>query len=187
MVGCSVTGCTFNTDTQVPGDTALTDKIKLLEIHAMSVHQSNTDYVAAFHPSIYTVQLHNAKQVEDEQVKAFAGRVHNISRKCSLQKRCQCGIQVSFRKETVYHVVLDGLRDKELQKACTNEASLNNIRDITTLLDFCTSKESNQTSACDIFGGIRSYNSTKKFHQKSIVPTNSKTPLSYWLYRNEPF
>ena len=143
----------------------------------MSVHQSYTDAVTAFHPSLYAVNLHNTQQLQDESTRAFAGRVHNISKKCSLQKRCQCGIQVSFRKETVYHVVLAGLQDKELQQACTNEASLNNIRDIPTLVDFCTTKESNKTTACDIFGGFRSYYSSKDKSKKESSLISMETRL----------
>ena len=70
-----------------------------------------------------------------------------------LGEQCTCGLQVSFLEETVYHVVLAGLRDRELQEACTTQALLSNIKDISSLVEFCSAKESGQMSASATVGG----------------------------------
>ena len=78
--------------------------------------------VAVLHTAIHTVRLHEAAQIPEESCKAFAARVRGIASNCSLDKKCECGKDVSFLEETVYHVVLAGLRDRELQEACTTQA-----------------------------------------------------------------
>ena len=100
--------------------------------------------VAVLHTAIHTVRLHEAEQIPDESCKAFAARVRGIASNCVLNKKCDCGKDVSYLEETVYNVVLAGLRDKDMQEACTTQALLGNIKDITTLVEFCTAKESGQ-------------------------------------------
>ena len=61
--------------------------------------------------AVHTVALHDARQTAEESTKAFAARVRGIAANCELVKDCSCGVKVSFLEETVYHVVLAGLRD----------------------------------------------------------------------------
>ena len=126
--------------------------------------------VAVLHTAIHTVHLHEAKQISDETTKAFAARVRGIASNCTLHKQCTCGLQVSFLEETVYHVVLAGLRDRELQEACTTQALLNNIKDISSLVDFCSAKESGQMSASATVGGIKSAYQAGKFRHHCDHP-----------------
>ena len=112
--------------------------------------------VAVLHTAIHTVHLHEARQIPDETTKAFAARVRGIASNCILHKKCSCGEEVSYLEETVYHVVLAGLRDTTLQEACTTQALLGNIKDISSLVEFCTAKESGQMTASGTVGGLRS-------------------------------
>ena len=86
--------------------------------------------VAVLHTAIHTVHLHEARQIPEETTKAFAARARGIASNCILHKKCSCGEEVSYLEETVYHVVLAGLRDTTLQEACTTQALLGNIKDI---------------------------------------------------------
>ena len=113
--------------------------------------------VAVLHAAVHTVHLHGAQQLSDESTKAFAARVRGIAGNCQLQKKCACDQVVSYLEETVYHVVLAGLRDRELQEACTTQALLRNITNISTLVDFCTAKESGHLAAATgTVGAVRS-------------------------------
>ena len=49
-----------------------------------------------------------------------------------------------------------GLYDTTLQETCTSEALLGNIKDISSLVEFCTAKESGQMTASGTVGGLRS-------------------------------
>ena len=111
--------------------------------------------VAVLHAVIHTVRLHDAEQIPGESCKAFAARVRGIASNCVLNKKCDCGKDVSYLEETVYNVVLAGLRDKEMQEACTIQALLGNIKDIATLVEFCTAKESGQLCSSGVVGGLR--------------------------------
>ena len=73
--------------------------------------------VSVLHLSIYRVHLHEAKQSPDESTKTFAAKV---TANCDLQVACYaCQAPVSYTKDTVYHVVMAGLSDRELQQRCT--------------------------------------------------------------------
>ena len=127
--------------------------------------------VAVLHTAIHTVRLHEASQIPEESCKAFAARVRGIASNCSLDKKCECGKDVSFLEETVYHVVLAGLRDRELQEACTTQALLGNVKNISTLIEFCTAKESGQLSASGTVGAVKSSYKSGKFQQPAQPPT----------------
>ena len=75
-------------------------------------------------------------------MKSFTARVRGIAKSCELEKRCSCGQTINYTEETVYHVVLAGLRDRELQARCTSQALLKNITDITSLVSYSTAEES---------------------------------------------
>ena len=131
--------------------------------------------VAVLHTAIHTVRLHEAEQIPDESCKAFAARVRGIASNCVLNKKCDCGKDVSYLEETGYNVVLAGLRDKDMQEACTTQALLGNIKDIATLVEFCTAKESGQLCSSVTVGGLKNKSAyqNKKFTQDR---NNSSTP-----------
>ena len=123
--------------------------------------------VAVLHAAVHTVHLHGAQQMSDESTKTFAARVRGVASNCQLQKKCTCDLMVSYLEETVYHVVLAGLRDRELQEACTTQALLGNITNISTLVDFCTAKESGHLAAASgTVGTIRSAYKDAKLRPK---------------------
>ena len=62
---------------------------------------------------------------------------------------------MNYTKETVYHVVLAGLRDRDLQARCTSQALLKQITDINTLVNFCTAEESSKLGAAATVAGLR--------------------------------
>jgi len=144
--------------------------------------------VAVLHAAVHTVHLHEAKQLSDESIKkqlsdesikTFAARVKGIASNCQLQKLCSCGKDVSYLEETVYHVVLSGIRDGELQEACTTQALLKNITDINSLVEFCTAKESGHLAANSTVGHIRSAYHAGKFQTQKPPQTPPPTNCGY--------
>jgi len=63
---------------------------------------------------------------------------------------------VSYTEETVYHVVLAGLRDRDLQERCTAQALLKNITNIFSLVAYCSAEESGRLGTPGTMGGVRS-------------------------------
>ena len=113
--------------------------------------------VTVQHAAVHTVSLHSAQQNQDESTKAFAARVRGIASNCNLSKKsgCVCNIDVSYLEETVYHVVLAGLRDRDLQERCTSQALLQNITDLKSLVAYCTADESGRIGTSATVGSLR--------------------------------
>ena len=63
----------------------------------------------------------------------------------------------------------------ELQEACTTQALLNNIKDIFSLVEFCSAKESGQMSASAAVGGLKSACQAGKFRHQSDHPPHATT------------
>ena len=111
--------------------------------------------VSVLHAAVHTVSLHEARQLQSESTKAFAARVRGIGTNCDLSKACECSKQISFLDETVYHVVLAGLFDRDMQERALSAAILKTIKDINSLVEFCSAEESGRKSAPTV-GAIRS-------------------------------
>ena len=123
--------------------------------------------VSVLHAAVHTVALHEAQQLAEETTKAFAARVSGIAANCDLSKKCSCSNTVSFLEETVYHVVLSGLRDREMQERCTSAAILKTITDITSLVEFCSAEESGKMSNTGTVGLVRSTYQKQKQDRKA--------------------
>ena len=111
--------------------------------------------VSVLHAAVHTVALHEAVQLPEESVKTFAARVRGIAANCELEKKCVCDLKVNYTEETVYHVVLAGLKDRDLQSRCTAQALLKQITDINSLVAYCTAEESSKLGAAGNVAGIR--------------------------------
>ena len=129
--------------------------INTLATEALMMERIQSLAVSVLHTAVHTVTLHEAEQAPEETVKTFAARVRGIAANCELQKTCGCGATVNYTEETVYHVVLAGLRDRDLQARCTSQALLKQITDITTLVNFCTAEESSKLGAASTVAGLR--------------------------------
>ena len=101
--------------------------------------------VTVLHPSVHVIALHNMTQQEGETIKSFAARVKGTAGNCNLLKTCtkaDCTEKVSFMEETVYHVVMSGISDKDLREKVLTQAMLTNVKDLPTLLNYVTAEES---------------------------------------------
>jgi hypothetical protein len=146
--------------------------VQTLNTEALMMARIRSLAVAVLHAAVHTVHLHGAQQLSDESTKAFAARVRGVASNCQLQKKCTCDQVVSYLEETVYHVVLAGLRDRDLQEACTTQALLRNITNIATLVDFCTAKESGHLAAATgTVGAVKS-----AYKEAKLRPTQSSDP-----------
>jgi hypothetical protein len=114
--------------------------------------------VTELHSAVHTVNLHEAKQQADEPTKAFAARVRGIAASCDLSKLCPsgCNAKVSFMEETVYNVVLAGLRDGELRERCLSAAYMRTVTNISQLVQFCSAEESSRAPGSLTVGALRS-------------------------------
>ena len=83
--------------------------------------------VTVLHPSVHAVTLHNTTQQDSETVEAFTARVKGTAGNFNLMKVCSkegCTENVSCIEETVYHVVMWGICDKDLRgKVITGQCS----------------------------------------------------------------
>ena len=101
--------------------------------------------VTVLHPSVHVITLHSMTQQEGETTTSFAARVKGTAGNCNLSKICSKADftkKVSFMEETVYHVVMSGISDKELREKVLTQAMLTNVRDLPTLLNYVTAEES---------------------------------------------
>ena len=127
--------------------------------------------VAVLHAAVHTVTLHEAVQGPTESVKTFAARVQGIAANCFFEIQCSadgCTQMVNYSEATVYHVVLAGLQDRELQSRCTAQALLGHITDIATLVAYCTAEESSKLSQSSAVAGIK-----KSSYRKQKTNTQS--------------
>ena len=89
--------------------------------------------VSIVHPAVHRVRLHEAKQSPEESTNTFATRVRRIAASCDLQVSCHsCQALVSYTEDMVYHIVMAGLSDHDLQQnaqlnlySATSRASTN--------------------------------------------------------------
>ena len=125
--------------------------------------------VTVLHSAVHTVHLHDSKQLAEESTKAFAARVRGTAASCELTKPCptaNCNTNVSFMEETVYNVVLAGLRDREMQERCLAAAYMKTVTNIQELVQFCSAEESSKKSGADTIGALRTSTYKRGKNQK---------------------
>ena len=128
--------------------------------------------VSVLHEAVHTVELHEARQLSTESTKAFAARVRGIATNCNLSKKCECTKEVTFIEETVYNVVLAGLYDRDMQERAISAAILKTIKDINSLVEFCSAEESGRKSAPSVSAVRSTFQSNKM--RGGGNPTSSK-------------
>ena len=73
------------------------------------------------------------------------------------QNSCQaCQALVSYTEDTVYHIVMAGLSDRDLQHKCATHALLNNVKNINKLIEFCNAHKSSKLGLTSTLGVIKS-------------------------------
>ena len=153
-------------------ETLTTEPLMLARIKSLAVTE--------LHTAVHTVMLHEAKQSPDETTKAFAARVQGIASNCNFTKTCTCQppTNVSFSEETVYHVVLAGLRDRDMQEKCLAAAYMKTVTNLPQLVQFCSAEESSTASgSSSLVGAMRSsYQKSKRRGQVKSFGNNPKPP-----------
>ena len=114
---------------------------------------------------------------------AFAARVRGIASNCNLTKRstCECKVEVSYLEEKCYHVVLAGLWDRDLQERCNAQALLKNIKDLSSLVQFCAAEESGHLNNRGTVSGVRgksTYRNRQREQRPGIDPV-TEDPCPY--------
>lgn len=75
--------------------------------------------VVTLHSAVHLVELRNLQQGVQEPIRKFVARAKNIATSCNLTKKCTnaaCDTDVSFLDETVFGVVLAGIRESSIQQ-----------------------------------------------------------------------
>jgi hypothetical protein len=131
--------------------------------------------VVVQHTTVHTVALHGAQQLPDESTKGFAAWVRGITSNWKLEKLCACAVSISYLEETVYHVVLAGLHDRDMQERCTSEALLYNITDINSLVAYWVVEESGMLGHSSTVDRIQksTYKQGKTADQPTTRPANN--------------
>ena len=133
--------------------------------------------VSVLHAAVHTVALHEARQSPGESTKAFAARVRGTATNCNLVKACECSKPVSFLDETVYHVVLAGLHDSDMQERALSAAILKTITDTASLVEFCSAEESGRKCTPTV-AGFRGSTFQRNKHLQNQPVTQANTPVT---------
>ena len=152
-------------------DNLTTEPLMIARIYSLAVME--------LHTAVHTIHLHEAKQTKEESTKAFAARFQGIASSCQLTKLCTCRepVTVSFMEETVYHVVLAGLRDSEMQERCLAAAYLKSVTNLQQLLQFCSAEESSKTSnGSSLIGALKSSYQREKRAGHMLAMGNQVNP-----------
>ena len=92
-----------------------------------------------------------------------------MAKHCDLQVPCHtCQVPVSYTKDTVDHVVMTGLNDRNLQQLCTTHTLLNNAKNTNHLVEFCNAHENGKLSQATIAGAPES---THQKNKRNLGPS----------------
>ena len=99
--------------------------------------------VVTMHSAVHLVELRNLKQGQAEPIRKFVARARNIASSCSLVKKCPgCQVDVTFLEETVFGVVLAGIKDGNIQQRILSLAAMNTIKKLEDLVTYIAAEES---------------------------------------------
>ena len=101
--------------------------------------------VITLHSAVHLVELRNLQQGQNEPIRKFVARARNIGSSCNLVKKCTgegCQAEISFLDETVFGVVLAGLRDTNIQQKVLSLAAMKTIQKLEDLVTYVAAEES---------------------------------------------
>ena len=117
--------------------------------------------VVTLHSAVHLVQLRGVQQGQNEPIRKFVARAKNIASSCNLSKPCSsCQTECSFLDETVFGVVLAGLRDSNIQQKILSLAAMKTIVKLEDLITYVAAEESGYKELENIghntVGGVKS-------------------------------
>ena len=119
--------------------------------------------VVTLHSAVHLVELRNLQQGQNEPIRKFVARARNIATSCNLSKKCTgCQIDVTFLDETVFGVVLAGLKDSNIQQKILSLAAMKTIQKLEDLITYVAAEESGYKETANIgqnntmVGGVKS-------------------------------
>ena len=150
-----------------------TKKVMLAMIRSLAVTK--------LHTAIHIVNLHDAKQTVEASTNAFAARIRGIAANCNLSKACtkaKCDTKVSFVDETIFNIILFGLRDHKMQERVLAAAYMTTVNTVPELVTFYSADKSirNQGSATVV--GIRMSNYQREKKPGEIRLSGSELPTA---------
>ena len=107
--------------------------------------------VVTLHSAVHLVELRNMQQGQAEPIRKFVARVRNVATSCDLAKKCSaCQADVSFLDETIFGVVLAGLRDSNIQQKILSLAAMKTIVKLEELITYVAAEESGYKELANI-------------------------------------
>ena len=137
-------------------DSLNTEELMLARIKSLAV--------TVLHASVHIVTLHDMKQLPSETVKSFSARVRGTAANAELTKPCPsptCTQTVSFLEDTCYNIVLSGLHCSDMRDRALTQAMLGTVKDLATLVNYCTAEESGKCAGAQTVGANRGQSSYK--------------------------
>ena len=134
-----------------------------LDTEAKLLDKMKSLAVVTLHSAVHLVELRNLQQGQHEPIRKFVARARNIATSCDLSKKCAgCARDVSFLDETVFGVVLAGIRDTNIQQKILSLAAMKTINKLEDLITYVAAEESGYKDSANIVqsastvGGVRS-------------------------------
>ena len=109
--------------------------------------------VVTLHSAVHLVTLRKLQQTQSETIREFVARARNIASNCDLSKQCPadgCDTVVDYLDETVFGVVLAGLRDHNIQQRILSLAAMKKINNLQELVAYVAAEESGYNETANI-------------------------------------
>ena len=109
--------------------------------------------VVTLHSAVHLVTLRKLQQTQSETIREFVARARNIASNCNLSKTCPadgCATVVDYLDETVFGVVLAGLRDHNIQQRILSLAAMKKINNLQELIAYVAAEESGYNEIANI-------------------------------------
>ena len=104
--------------------------VSTLNTEALLLEKIKSLAVVTLHSAVHLVELRNLQQGQNEPIRKFVARAKNIASSCNLIKKCTkpgCDTEISFLNETVFGVVLAGLKDSNIKQKILSLAAMKTI------------------------------------------------------------
>ena len=132
--------------------------------------------VVTLHAAVHLVELRSMKQGQAEPIRKFVARARNVASSCDLAKTCSgCQTTVSFLDETIFGVVLAGLKDSNIQQKILSLAAMKTVQKLEDLVTYVAAEESgykelaNMGQSSTMMAGVKS---TYQKERESAVRNN---------------
>ena len=143
------------------------ENIVSLNTEAILLAKIKSYAVVTLHSAVHLVELRNMKQGQAEPIRKFVARARNVASSCDLAKECPgCHQNVTFLDETIFGLVLAGLRESNIQKKILSLAAMKTILKLEELVAYVAAEESGYKELANIGQNSNVMAGVKSTYQK---------------------